>query len=398
MLTLLALLSTIGSGSSAARVPVLGVSGPDRPPVRLWMNNDRRFRDGDRVRLQVDADVDGYLLVLNYDTDGRVRVLFPLDPRDDATVHAGRRYEVRSATGSESFRAGGDGTGLIYTAVSPEPWRFDQVVLGDRWDYTRLEIDPSSSNPESDLTNLVQSIAGAQGFDSDVLGYRVYGDHDYSYSGTDYPGPYYGRNYDLYCNNWSWRYDGCRRYPFDGGWAFGSSSYFGYSPYRYSNGYGYPYGGFGYPYGGYFPGRYNSGSRGPLIVGRPRSYTVVPRPRAGGNFSGGSVGGIGRSNPSGFARTDPIFRGGARGGDRESAPPARRARPDDGSGYGGHARGADRGEDRGGDRGGNRGGDRGRDYTPPAPRAEPHHSSPPPAHTGPRSGGNGGGHTRPRKP
>jgi hypothetical protein len=276
------------------------------------------------------------------------------------------------------------------------------VVLADRWDYTRLEIDPSSANPESDLTDLVQSIAGQQGFDYDVLGYRVYGDQDYTYNNTGYPGPYYGRSYDLYCNNWSWRYDGCRRYPFDGGWAFGSSFYFGYSPYRYNNSY-YPYG-YGYPYGGYYPGRYYTNyNRGPLIVGRPRSYTVVPRPRAGGNFTGGSIGGIGRSNPSGFVRTDPIFRNGARGGNRESAPPARRARPDDGSGYRGVARGNDRGNDRGadrGDRGGNRGGDRGRGYTPSAPsRAEPQHSSPPPARSGPRSGGsNGGGHSRPRRP
>ena len=78
-----------------------GPAADDRPPLSIWMNNDRRFREGDRVRLQVDAEVDGFLLVLNYDTDGRVRVLFPLDPRDDALVHAGRRYEVRD-DGSEA--------------------------------------------------------------------------------------------------------------------------------------------------------------------------------------------------------------------------------------------------------------------------------------------------------
>src|SRR5687768_2429063 len=74
-------------------------------PVRLWMSNDRRYRAGDRVRLQVDADVDGFLLVLNLDPDGRLRVLFPLDPRDDTRIQAGRRYEVRSESSDAAFRA-----------------------------------------------------------------------------------------------------------------------------------------------------------------------------------------------------------------------------------------------------------------------------------------------------
>ena len=187
-------------------------------PVRLWMNNDRRYRAGDRVRLQVDADVDGFLLVLNLDPDGRLRVLFPLDPRDDTRIQAGRRYEVRGESSDAAFRAGGDGTGLIYTAVSEEPWRFDEIVLADRWDYSRLEIDRSSSDPEPDITELVQRLAGSRGFDYDVLGYRVYGESTYStYNTYVYPGgPTYIYDDYLYCNNWNWRYDGCRRWPFDG--------------------------------------------------------------------------------------------------------------------------------------------------------------------------------------
>lgn len=107
MLTLFALLSTIGSGPAVAGLPAARLFAPEGAPIRLWMNSDRRYRPGDRVRLQVDAEADGYLLVLNYDTEGRVRVLFPLDPRDDAMVRAGRRYEVRDADAQEAFRAYG---------------------------------------------------------------------------------------------------------------------------------------------------------------------------------------------------------------------------------------------------------------------------------------------------
>ncbi len=408
MLTLLALLTTIGSGARLAEQPPAAGSDANRPPVRLWMNNDRRFRSGDRVRLQVDADVDGYLLVLNYDTDGRVRVLFPLDPRDDARVQAGRRYEVRDNDSQAAFRASGDGTGLIFTAVAQDPWRFEQVVLADRWDYTRIEIDRSSTNPEADLSSLVQSIAGPQGFDYDVMGYRVYGDNADGYYRSSYPGrPIYVYDDYLYCNNWSWRYNGCHRWPFDGGLAFG----FGYS----SFGYGYPFGGY-YPYGGYFPyggyypyrpGNYN---RGPTIVGRPRGYAVLPRtPAAGVSGFGGALpsgridtrvpdidwrsrarpaGGVGNRAPAGVSR----------GGDRapDFAPPARRARGD-GVDYPA-SRGGSPSNDRGRDPTSYapRGGDQGGRSAPPPPRSEPSHSSG-------GGGGGGGGHSspppsRPRRP
>src|SRR5206468_1236786 len=56
-----------------AALSLLGTPGPDLPtaqaseaagaPVRLWMNRDRVYREGEPVRLQVDTDVDGYLLV-----------------------------------------------------------------------------------------------------------------------------------------------------------------------------------------------------------------------------------------------------------------------------------------------------------------------------------------------
>jgi hypothetical protein len=418
MIALLAVLSALTASAPPSGPPEARAMESARPPVRLWMNNDRRFREGDQARLQVDADVDGFLLVLHYDTDGRIRVLFPLDPRDDAFVRAGRRYEVRDEAGREAFLAGAEGTGLIYTAIAQDPWRFEDVVQADRWDYARLSIDPDSRNPEADLTELVQRFAGSRGFDYDVLGYRVYGTASYTSSG--YGRTLYLNDDYLYCNDWYWRYGNCRRFPYDGGLNifFGGyyPYYYGYRPYYYGSNYPYYYPR-NYPYG--YPYRPYGNGRAPVIVGRSRGYSIQPRGTVGswnsrGSISsgGGRVSGPvrGSGNPSRETVAPPIdwrsraparparegvsrgWENGARGPSVvPDVPPARRSRPES---YTYPAR-QDRGD--AGDRGERsaRGRPEARDYTPrdPSPaRAEPsRREAPPPRAEGRPSGGGGGG-------
>ena len=387
--------------SLAAAAPTASVAD-DRPPLQIWMNSDRRFREGERVRLQIDAEVDGYLLVLNYETDGRVRVLFPLDPRDDARVRAGRRYEVRDEGGETAFRAGQDGTGLIYSAIAVEPWRFDDVVLGDRWDYNRLTVDRRSENPETELTDLVQQMAGPGGFDYDIAGYRVYGASNYTYGDYYSRGPIYVYDDYLYCNAWYGCYDDYR-WPYSGGWSFGLG-YYGYRPYRYGYNPYYPY----YPYSPHYPSV--PGGRRPVIAGRPRSYTVFPRgtntatgPRIGTGTRGPTIGSTGSSvtppqinwRPRSVAR--PVSGRGpeiTRGSDerRVFIPPARRARAEGPTYPGSNERG-------GAARSPRSGADRSRGGNAPEPRAYN-----PPAGTSRPSGDNGnsnsgrstgGGHSEP---
>ena len=87
------IVSSLAVALAAAPVPV--VAAGDDPAIEVWMSGDRRFRQGERARIQIDTRVDGYLLVLHYDTDGRVNVLFPIAPGDDAFIRSGRRYEIR---------------------------------------------------------------------------------------------------------------------------------------------------------------------------------------------------------------------------------------------------------------------------------------------------------------
>src|SRR5258708_3893740 len=72
-------------------------------PVTVRLNHDQ-FDPGDRARVYVQSAQDGYLVVLHADAEGRIRVLFPLDPTDDDFVRGGRKFEIRSRGDRDAFQ------------------------------------------------------------------------------------------------------------------------------------------------------------------------------------------------------------------------------------------------------------------------------------------------------
>jgi hypothetical protein len=191
----------------------------DDPPIQLWISNDRQFFPGERVKVQVRTEADGYLLVLHVDPDGYLRVLFPLDPDKDSFVRGGKKYEVRGRGDRQAFEADGKGRGTVYAAVSREPFRFDNFVLGDHWDYNALAPSRLSSNPESELNELVRRMAQGD-FDYDILSYDVV--ERAAYATNHYHHYYYDD--DPWCYRLS-----CRRYYY--GSPYSISIFFG-RPYR----------------------------------------------------------------------------------------------------------------------------------------------------------------------
>jgi hypothetical protein len=185
-------------------LPLLLASGPaeptvaksEDPPIQIWINNEGRFLRGDRAKVHVRTDEDGYLVVLHADAEGHLRVLFPLDPTDDNFVRGGKKYEVEGRGGRDAFDVGDrSGRGWVYAAVSAAPFRFDEFVLSDHWDYKALEPNRLAADPEPELTELVRRMAQGS-FDYDVMSYYVidrvvYAD-DYSYSRPYYDDFYYG--------------------------------------------------------------------------------------------------------------------------------------------------------------------------------------------------------------
>ena len=282
---LLPLLVLGSSGDPAVRAQK---SAGDDPAIQIWISNDRRFLPGDRAKVQVRAREDGYLVVLHADPDGHLRVLFPIDPNDDNFVRGGRKYEIRGRGGHESFTAdNGKGRGTVYAAVSHDPLRFDQFVLGDHWDYRQLAPNRLPAEPEQDLNELVRRMAGGS-FDYDILTYDVVERVVYAnnYSDGWYDDAYYGCGYSYYSCGRS--YYGSP-YSFSVGVFFGRPYYrrhyydpfyaaydpfydpFFYDPYYYrpyyyrplyaGPRYAYPYYNYPYAYGGYYDYRYRNGSR-----------------------------------------------------------------------------------------------------------------------------------------
>jgi uncharacterized membrane protein YgcG len=213
MITALLLpLLVAGAPADAGRASVRAAG--DDPAIQIWINNDRRFLPGDRAKVEVRAREDGYLLVLHVDPDGHLRVLFPLDPRDDDFVRGGRKYEIRGRGGRESFTADdGKGQGTVYAAISHDPYRFTDFVLGDHWDYRNLSPQRLPADPEQDLNDLVRRMVDGS-FDYDILSYTVL--ERVVYADT-YSQPYY----DSYYGGCGYSYFGC------------GSSYYG-SPYSLS--------------------------------------------------------------------------------------------------------------------------------------------------------------------
>ncbi|HEY4101375.1 MAG TPA: DUF4384 domain-containing protein [Gemmatimonadales bacterium] len=285
------------------------------PAIQVSLNNDGNYLAGGRADVRVQTNDDGYLLVLRVDGDGQIRVLFPLDPEGDTFVRGGKEYELRGRDDRQTFMADDRaGNGLIYAAISHEPFVIADFSANGHWDYNALRLPDSSTDAENDLTQLVAQMTNHARFEYDAVGYRV---QDLSPIASMPPAGdgYYPGFYDPYYDP-AWRCLGC-------GWAYPGSDIsfgldFGYSPFYdpylfspWAYNYGYRYG------GGFFPGTF------PVII-NPRPFRPLPpgtraRPRGSMPMPGN---GSGRFHPSPSGAGQPAVRGTA-----PSGPVGTRARP-----------------------------------------------------------------------
>src|SRR5438477_4852360 len=269
----------------------LVVSATDAPPVKVWLNHGNYFQRGDKARVNVKLADDGYLLVLRTDAEGRVRVLFPLDPSNDNFTRGHETIEVRGRGDREAFFVDDrEGSGLVLAARSSTPFKFDEFVRGDHWDYRVLDARQAGDDKEAALVDMVQRMTPDGHFDYDAVTYvvasaRAYYDSYY---------PHYAVNFGY---GWGWPYG--YRYA-----ALYSTCYdpFFYDPFLcydpiFSRPYGfgfYGYGFYGYRYRPYYGGGYSFSNRPHnLFINRVRNGTGVQmyfKNQLGSNAAASGVG------------------------------------------------------------------------------------------------------------
>ncbi len=164
-------IATLATLMLASAVPAAAAS---TPPIRVKLSEDT-YAPGDRARVKVKTAEDGYLLVLQQDVAGHVRVLFPLDPGDDARISGGREMEIRSRGDREAFTVGAQsGAGTVLAVRFDRPFHPEAFTRGTRWDLAAMvpADTTDASPPEDQLLAIVDRMADGH-YDYDVVSYGV---------------------------------------------------------------------------------------------------------------------------------------------------------------------------------------------------------------------------------
>lgn len=196
---------------------------PDRPRVDVWVNRDDPYQRGDQARVYFKADRDAYVTIIRIDTDGRMRVLFPIDPWEDNFARGGKTFEVLGRDRDEAFRVDDyPGVGYIFAIASDDAFQYDDIVRGDHWDYRTISDGRVRGDPYVAVSDLADRIAADGNYDYDVASYDVEQHYDYPrfvcYDCHTYASWHYWDPYSSYCSRFQiviyddWYYYPYRRY------------------------------------------------------------------------------------------------------------------------------------------------------------------------------------------
>jgi hypothetical protein len=196
--------------SHALVAPPAAIAATDDPPIRVWFNSDGNYGFADRAKVYAKSAAEGYLIVLRADADGRIRVLFPLDPKDEQRIAAGKKYELKGRGGREAFIAGdSDGHGLVLAAISSSPFRVDRFARDGHWALTAPSQGQGREDAETVLRGLAEQMKPAgEKFVYAVATYVV----SERYARDRYPDrygrwgydPWWGRRVGIGFGYWRW--------------------------------------------------------------------------------------------------------------------------------------------------------------------------------------------------
>jgi len=179
MLAQLAALTLLASSGQ----PVGWPDASSRTRIEVWTNRgDDAYAGGQGARVFFRSEVDAYVTVLRVDTDGRVRVLFPLEPWEDNFARGGREYEIQGGYERDAFSIDDyPGVGYLFAVAAADPFVYDAFETGDHWDYRAIADGRVHGDPYVALTDLAQRILPAdyRDWDYDITPYYVNRHYDY---------------------------------------------------------------------------------------------------------------------------------------------------------------------------------------------------------------------------
>jgi len=183
--------TTIGAGFAlagllAAGQPAHATSRANEPPgVRIWTDHGEVYRHAERFQVFFRTERDAYVTVLRVDTDGRVHVLFPLNPGDPNLARGGETYTVPGVDDRDAFVVDDPpGVGYVYAVAADDPFDYDAFATDGRWNLQttaslvdgRIHGDPAASLQEVAQNILPQGYAD---YDTHLLPYDVEQRYDY---------------------------------------------------------------------------------------------------------------------------------------------------------------------------------------------------------------------------
>jgi hypothetical protein len=126
------------------------------------VNNETTFRAGDRIRLAVEANDDGYLYVVNRGSSGTWKLLFPSPEIKDGDnrIHKHARYEIPSGYTFTFDEQAGEEKLFIVLSRRPEP-DLEGLI------YSLGQGGPATDKPAKEKPKVLMASAA---FSDDVIG------------------------------------------------------------------------------------------------------------------------------------------------------------------------------------------------------------------------------------
>jgi hypothetical protein len=148
--------------------------------VAVWADRREPYHRGDAARVYLSAEHPTHVAVLRVDTDGRIEVLFPSEPWGETYVREARQFEVTGGRTRRSFIVDDDpGIGYLFAVASAHPFDFEDIALGDRWDFRAIEGGRIRGDPYVALAGLAARLAPGDDYDYDVNTYHVERRYEY---------------------------------------------------------------------------------------------------------------------------------------------------------------------------------------------------------------------------